>query len=496
MLRNRQKGRRFGLVLIATGTFTVSCALAGLVKRWAITAMAAAPLIPIGIWFYKSRLYLDDPEARAEYRQEFLSSPLSVSVKEKFKTAMGGTAIQNILRFADCKDLRQSLHTEVGELESFSILISLYGIDNILELRDVDVISTEWLAERFEKEVATTHTFTQFWDECGGKLADAYNRLGKDVLSSDKLKSLFDLEYEFIGDDGRPRATAPLVNSFGTWEQTPKSGGRHGVWTSILTYRDFVVQHLGVSELRLRSIIESCAFAMDDSIPMKKHSESGMMDLWEKGMLSTHWIRRKLRKELQNQTLSTRTLWELQAHINLRCLMERGIVDAKTVRHVFHAGIPTHICTTHESPTPSNNIIKFMTFWKDVLEQSPELVPFALSEEIDEIFRYYQRRCRDLKNLKDEQTAEHRAWERLPKDANGRKAYAEPEVMTQSEFNKREQRIIVESHVAWCDMVAEKRQRMSQIARARSNPTQGGRAVNVSVNNETNTNVNVNCPQQ
>lgn len=375
MFTSRRTGHLVGKILLflASGFLSYGVTLSENVTRAILIAVACAGS---GVYLLK-KLYMSDPEAVNEYREKVFQQRMKQNVKD-----FG--PIPNLLKLVSRDELRKLIEADLGA-DRISPWISHMGASTVRELLDSDVFTRDEVARAYSEELKFHKTFTSLWGAglCGEM--PALFKLG--VVDVDASRELLLAEYDWVDEDGSPRANAPPSADDGI----VAPGGAIGVFPALLQYAKFATDALRIKKGFFISVAQTCPFAVEH--PFSDLVRDGLVELAVRGYLTQPFVENKFLQQLRSEAITN--LWVAEDKLRVSLLLENHLIAPQLVAPLFASAIPT--IPSLGAATERNNIVKFMVFWRSALEHhAAVLVPHYLHAPMQNAFRTWAQESSEI----------------------------------------------------------------------------------------------------
>jgi hypothetical protein len=344
----KRQGRALGLCLFATSVVSALC-FGQRPREWSV---GVASLVTGGLGYYLyERLYLHDPEARAEYVALINGQPFGKSVRD-----MGVTVI---LQLVSVEDARVLLTKEFPSMH-FSGVFGSLGRTGIEDCFREGLISHCELENAFLRDVEearrrSREPFSSLWDAVG-RVGLTF-ALSLSIVPSGELHKLLLQEY--------PAAREEAIGAYAT---APPSDEvvrhRPETFARVLDYGTFCVQELDIDRSCFVRILQTCRQASELSYTALLGK--GLLRLFQEGFVESAWCVAKLEQQIHQDKHRVPTLDEMDAHESISKQISSGMIPAHVLAPIFTAAIP--VSPFASTATNDNNIVLFLEKHKHLLE--------------------------------------------------------------------------------------------------------------------------------
>lgn len=383
----RSTGHTLGYVsCAAAAAFGYKFAIAG--NDYAIAFLTAGGFLTVGVWLL-SKLYMDDPEARKEYRKEVESQAFSQSLKKY--------AVNDMLRLFDRVELLTLFEREFGaasssaQMDGHPSLASLFHVcatlpeKHIMMLLDHNIVPLADWRRRFDHAVAScrsVRSFSKLWYHTKDRLPSLVQRGIGDVTA---CRELLLAEFDWIDANScefRP-SSAPM-----SAQTLPPGSPYPNVLEALRSYASFTCESLGLSLPFFQAVLATSQYG--ETTPFPDMIRDGLFDAHRKGLVSLPWVQRRFDDMIRQRP--TATLWEIDSLVDLRTCLSIRLIVPESVAALFHAAVPvdhrvlrasTFLSTPwaasrhhgYRLDKPQSNIIDFIFYFENELRMFPILAP-------------------------------------------------------------------------------------------------------------------------
>lgn len=385
---SRDEGYFYGKMCYAAGLCGLAAAYVLRTSKQAAkfaVPVCVGSVISIGAALHlRNKLYLNDPGARAEYRREIASVPLSATLKS------GRYSIEALLGLFSREDLEEMFTNEVGAGGSLHAAMQRFTLKVLVEMQRRGIVPLQQLRQRFDVDVQNSNgSFSTLWKQLSGDMPEliklgivAPRQAATNGVGS--LHDLFFYEYRYVTAAGQS-----ATNAAGANEAAANAGLPYGnIFEAYRAYGDFVRNNFNVSSAFWRgAVVQSGYWAV---APLQHLVRDGVLQLGANLSLTKDDIAPKWESYAMGAAAGKTPIVSLSAALaEVQCdkLLDAGLLDAWRLQSLVEQACPREYSTAGAALTEQTNIVMFLERYAYLFRLYPTAVANNLAGHFSAAWR-------------------------------------------------------------------------------------------------------------